>query len=195
MTRHLLTYRKVEQNIIFEEDNYSPRPSIFEKLEEHGIFVETELRLYPYYIFYYSQTFLKPNECTSSSKLQFTETHKVLSISLCEDEIPVFIPATTTTEEALDIVMITMNETRKKYIQLLYPRYSVFFKDIAKLDDNKVTKMLRNDLFKWIEEMPVYRFNSAAYDLNIIKKYLSNDVGKVLNEIWKCIQKQTIMAS
>jgi hypothetical protein len=174
LTRHMLTCKKGEQRIIFEEGDYSPKPSIFEKLEEHDIFVEKELRFYPYYIFYDFETYLKPNECTSDSKLKFTGTRELLSISLkgSKELNPVFIPVTATTEEALDIMMNTMNEIRKKYIQLLYPKYSTFFKKIAEISDEKTKKTLRKDLFKWLEEMPVYGFNSAAYDLNVIKKYL-----------------------
>jgi ribosomal protein L30E len=47
MTRHMLTCSKGEQKIIFEEGDYSPTPSIFEKLEEQDIFVERERRFYP----------------------------------------------------------------------------------------------------------------------------------------------------
>ena len=67
MTRHLLTCKKGEQKIIFEEGNYSPKPSIFEKLEEHGIFVERELRFYPYYVFYDFETYL--NDSNPNHKL------------------------------------------------------------------------------------------------------------------------------
>lgn len=88
-----------------------------------------------------------------------------------QEEKPVFIPVTTTTEQALDVMMNTMNEIRKRYIQLLYPKYSPFFKKIAEIKDEKTKKTLRKDLFKWLEEIPVYGFNSAAYDLNVIKKY------------------------
>ena len=31
--------------------------------------------------------------------------------------------------------------------------------------------MLRKDLLNWLDEMPVYGFNSNSYDLNVIKKY------------------------
>jgi hypothetical protein len=139
MARHMLTCNKGNQKIIFEEGNYSPKSSIFEKLEEHGILVEKELRFYPYYIFYDFETYLKPDECTSGSKLQFTGTYELLSISLkeIEEEKPVFIPVTTTTEEALDMMMNAINDIRKKYIQLLYPKYSTFFKKIAEIKDEK----------------------------------------------------------
>jgi hypothetical protein len=121
MARHMLTCNKGNQKVIFEEGNSSPKPSIFEKLEEHDIFVERELRSYPYYIFYDFESYLKPKECTPSSKLKFTGTHELLSISLkgSEEEKPVFIPATTSSEEALDIMMNTMNEIRQRYIQRL----------------------------------------------------------------------------
>ena len=38
--------------------------------------------------------------------------------------------------------------------------------------------MLRKDLLNWLDEMPVYGFNSSAYELNVIKKYLPQILAK-----------------
>jgi hypothetical protein len=93
-------------------------------------------------------------------------------------ENPDFIPVDGTTTEALDTMIYKMNEIRKKYLQILYPKYCVFFKKIAKIEDEKIRKMLRKDLLNWLDEIPVYGFNSSSYDLNVIKKYLPQLLAK-----------------
>jgi hypothetical protein len=180
MNRHSLICNKGNPKIIFEEGNYKPSSSVFEKLEVNGILVSKELRFYPYFIFYDFETWLRPNESQSDTKLQFLGTHELLSISLMgsEEENAEFIPVEGTTTEALNIMIIKMNEIRKKYLHMLYPKYCAFFKEIAKIDDEKIRKMLRKDLLNWLDEIPVYGFNSSSYDLNVIKKYLPQVLAK-----------------
>lgn len=180
MNRHSLKCNKGNPKIVFEEGNYKPTPSVFEKLAVNGILVSKELRFYPYFIFYDFETWLRPNESESDTKLQYLGTHELLSISLMssEDNKPEFIPVEGTTTEALNSMIIMMNEIRKKYLHMFYPKYCVFFKEIAKIDDEKIRKMLRKDLLNWLDEMPVYGFNSSSYDLNVIKKYLPQVLAK-----------------
>jgi hypothetical protein len=77
-----------------------------------------------------------------------------------------------TTEEALDKMMTKMKEIRKKYLQLLYPKYSQFFGMIADLKDEKTKKQLRGQLLDYMDVLPVYGFNRLSYGINVIKKYL-----------------------
>jgi hypothetical protein len=107
MNRHSLTCNKGTPKIVFEDGTYKPSPSIFNKLEINGIIVPEELRFYPYFIFYDFETWLRPNESKSDTKLQYLGTHELLSISLMgsEEGKPAFIPVEGTTSEALN----TMN--------------------------------------------------------------------------------------
>ncbi|OAJ41780.1 hypothetical protein BDEG_25324 [Batrachochytrium dendrobatidis JEL423] len=140
MSRHSLICNKSNPKIVFEEGDYKSTPSVFEKLKVNGILVSKELRFHPYFIFYDVETWLRPNESKSDTKLQYLGTHELLSISLMgsEEEKPEFIPVEGTTTEALNIMIIKMNEIRKKYLHMLYPNYCVFFKQIAKIDDEKI---------------------------------------------------------
>ena len=113
--------------------------NVFEMLEVNGINVPNELRYYPYFIYYDFETWLKPNKQVSSSKLKYSGTQELLSISLIgsEESKAEFIPVEQTTEQALDQMMKKMNELRQKYLQKLYPKYSDFFGLISKLEDEK----------------------------------------------------------
>ena len=147
---------------------------MFENLELNGIDVPKEMRFYPYFIYFDFETWLKTVESKTNSKLKYLGTHELLSISFIgsEEDNAEFIPVEGTTEEALDLLMRKMNEIRKKYLQLLYPKYSQFFGMIANLEDEKVRKRLRSQLLDWLDILPVYGFNSSSYDINVIKKYL-----------------------
>jgi hypothetical protein len=160
--------------IVFEDGSYQPKLSVFENLELNGISVPRELRFYPYFIYFDFEAWLKPVESTGDSKLKYIGTHELLSISLIgsEESIAEFTPVESTPERALDVMMIRMNEIRKKYLQCLYPKYSKFFGMITALEDEKLRKQLRGQLLEWLDALPVYGFNSTSYDINVIKKYL-----------------------
>jgi hypothetical protein len=103
---HALIFNKGKAKVIFEDGYYNPKPNIFEQLDAFGIQIPTNLRFYPYFIFYDFETWLNKVNSTNR-KLQYTGTHELLSISLIgsEEESPIFIPVETTTEEALDIMI------------------------------------------------------------------------------------------
>ena len=168
--RHLAICTKPK--IIFEEGNYQPKLNVFENLEWNGINVPKEMRFYPYFIYFDFETWLKPVESKTNSKLKYLGTHELLSISFIgsEENNAEFIPVEGTTEEALDKMMTKMNEIRKKHLQLLYPKYSRFFGMISNLEDEKVKKRLRSQLLDWLDVLPVYGFNSSSYD-NIFHKF------------------------
>jgi len=116
------------------------------------------MRFYPYFIYFDFETWLERIESTTNSKLKYIGTHELLSISLIgsEENGAEFIPVEGTTEQALDIMMTKMNEIRKKYLQLLYPKYSQFFGLISNLEDEKIRKRLRSQLLDWLDVLPVY---------------------------------------
>lgn len=138
--RHLVICAKPK--IIFEEGKYQPKLNVFENLDLNGIKVPKEMRFYPYFIYFDFETWLKRIESTTNSKLKYIGTHELLSISFIgsEENGAEFIPVEGTTEQALDIRMTKMNEIRKKYLQLLYPKYSQFFGLISNLEDEKIRK-------------------------------------------------------
>ena len=106
---HAVVCNNGTAKVIFEDGNYNPKPNIFEQLDAFGIQISTDLRFYPYFIFYDFETWLNRIDKTNG-KLQYTGTHELLSISLTEseEESPIFIPVETTTEEALDFMIQKM---------------------------------------------------------------------------------------
>ena len=174
MKRHLNTCDKNKPKIIFDDGIYQPKLNVFDQLELNGITVEKDLKYYPYFIFYDFETWMKPTDELPKTKLTYIGSQELLSISLMgsEDDEPIFIPVENDNpKEALDIMINKMNEIRKKYLQQLHPKYSQIFKQISRLEDKK-RKLLFGQLWKWLEVMPVYGYNSASYDINVVKRYL-----------------------
>jgi hypothetical protein len=99
---------------------------------------------------------------------------------------PIFIPVETTAENALELMINEMNQIRMKYISELYKTYDPFFQQISKLQDEKVTQQVRRKLFKWIDAIPVYGFNSSGYDINVFRKFLPKF--EIPKESWKHFQ-------
>ncbi|CAF3781358.1 unnamed protein product [Rotaria socialis] len=170
---HAFVCNNGKAKVIFEDGNYNPKPNIFEQLDTFGIQIPTDLRFYPYFIFYDFETWLNKTNSTNG-KLQYTGTHELLSISLIgsEEESPIFIPVEATTGEALDIMIRKMEDIRAKYIKNIYQVYNPYFTQINKLNEAKSRKLLCTQLMDWIDTLPVYGFNSSSYDINVVKKYL-----------------------
>lgn len=159
--------------MIFEGGNYKPQPTIFELLSINGINVPKELTYYPYFIFYDFETYLKPDiENKVDGQLQYTGSHNLLSISLMgnEEKESIFIPADESPEITIDKWIKEMDIIRKKYIKNMFEIYYPYVMSIAKLDNEKLKKLLGSKLVNWIESLPVYGFNSSAYDINVVKK-------------------------
>ena len=89
-----------------------------------------------------------------------------------DELMPIFIPVETSAEDALKEMLSKMNTISTKYLKQLYETYSPYLKQISCVPDKSTRKDLWAKMIKWIEEVPVYGFNSSAYDLNVIKRHL-----------------------
>ena len=104
----------------------------------------------------------------------------MLGISLIgsEEKHPVFIPVERNTEDTLNTMIGAMEEIRARYIKILFERYSAYFRQLSKLSNVNKSKQLTAQLFEWIETLPIYGFDSSAFDLNIVKRYLPKLLAK-----------------
>ena len=95
-----------------------------------------------------------PYQCTLCFCFSFglvLGTHELLSISFIGSESKAeFIPVEGTTEEALDLMMIKMNEISifNCCIQSILNSFGM----IANLEDERVRKRLRAQLLDWLDQ-------------------------------------------
>ena len=181
LKRHLQTCNKGVQKIQYVGGNYQNKETIFELLGHENIDIPNDLRYYPYFLFFDFETYLKKLKRDKTKKLQYDGEHELLSICFMgnEDPSPTFIPVDETPEKALEEMIVKMDVIRIKYIEQMYSSYVPYFKAIAKITGDrkkeqyeKTRRRLASQLMDWIEEMPVYGFNSSSYDLNVIKSHL-----------------------
>lgn len=174
--RHDLVCNKGKETMEFIGGVFQPKATVFQDMEDIGIVVPHHLRFFPFFLFYDFETYLieSTSDKQANSNLQILGEHQLLSISVIgsEEEQPTFIPVTGTTLEALKEMLKVMDEVRKRYIQKLYPLYTIYFQQLAQIEDHSIRKSLTRRLGDFLEELPVFGFNSGRYDLNVIKMYL-----------------------
>ena len=65
-----------------------------------------------------------------------------------------------------------LEELRKKYTNFLYKIYCTYVKEIVAIEDIRKRKVLTMALLDWVDSKPVYGFNSATYNLDMIKQHI-----------------------
>ncbi|EGF80776.1 hypothetical protein BATDEDRAFT_24655 [Batrachochytrium dendrobatidis JAM81] len=136
--------------IVFEDGNYQPKPNVFENLEQNGIIVPRELRFYPYFIYFDFETWLKPVESTTNSKLKYIGTHELLSISLIgsEELQAEFIPV----------------ESTPKYLPQVLMKYNKKHGNVSKSEKLWI-RSIEEELGRNIEQSKrIGRYNADGYD-------------------------------
>ena len=180
---------------------YSPPKTVFEELEEINIYVDQSQRTYPWFIVFDFEAMLTktPGHCTK--KQQFINQHIPISVSLCSN-IPDHINPVCLVNPDMDelltgmidlmtIMAIEVNglalkkwhyvfdeiqHERQKW-QNLPKRHKTDEQDDGNQD--LTTKMIRkienlSEKFdRYCRQVPVLGYNSARYDLNLVKERLA----------------------
>jgi hypothetical protein len=109
-------------------------------MSESGIAVADKDIYYPYFIYFSFES------CPKDS------SYELLSISLIgsEDTHPVFISMELNTEDTLNTMMGEMEETRARYIKILFERHSVYFRQLSKFPNVNKRKQLTAQLFDYL---------------------------------------------
>jgi len=86
LTRHTTGSAKAQSRLIYPQETFIPKPSIFDIIEEQtGIFNPSQLSIYPYRETIDIECYLEPISNCNTSMLSFMSDHKVMSISVCSD--------------------------------------------------------------------------------------------------------------
>jgi hypothetical protein len=159
--------------------------NIFEDLPEQF----QENKFFDFYITYDFESILSKIEDKRTDSLSFTNKHVPVSFSLFSnipgyDKEPIFV-CHHNVKELIDIFVKTLvdmsakaNEINiKKYEDVLEYLNKKIDMAIHEKDKNKA-EMKYHKFMKWLREVPVVGFNSAKYDANIMKMYLSGALTK-----------------
>ena len=187
-------------NRIYKGGVYRPPSSVFERLDDEGVDVSDSLRFYPYRAtFDFECFFTGDNLPANSDKLQWSARHVPLSVSLASN-VPGYEPAQCyvtdgDSDKLVADMMDHLTAISDAAFESLKPSYeSVLDKlkmlqeewdsaeeecgleeaenedEVAGKNRTNPFKKLLDQLFSWLQQLPVIGFNSGKYDLNMIKR-------------------------
>ena len=175
-----------ERNSI-DEKKYSKTIELQEKMKQQGfklfsvwecekpelkkMELEKEFRPYPYFIVYDFESLHKKMDEIQTEELVITSRHVPVSVAINDNltNEPVFI----VDQDPGNLINSFMEELKKRQIKIaqmvecLYPQ--------PESDDGKEKKedpIWRN----WVNQVPVFGFNSGRYDINMIKEYFVKNI-------------------
>ena len=173
-----------------DEKKYSKTIELQEKMKEQGfklfsvwecekpelkkMELEKEFRPYPYFIVYDFEALHKKMDESQTEELVITSRHVPVSVAINDNltNEPVFI----VDQDPGNLINSFMEELKKRQIKIaqmvecLYPQ--------PESDDGKEKKedpIWRN----WVNQVPVFGFNSGRYDINMIKEYFVKNLALI----------------
>ena len=187
-------------NRIYKGGVYHPTPSIFQRLDDEGITVPEALRFYPFRATFDFECFFdRDNVPADSDKVHWIARHVPLSVSLASN-VSGLEPAQCyvtdgDSDKLVADMMSHLHAVSDAAFESLKPSYeSVLDKlkmlkeewdsaeeecgleeaenedEVAGKNRTNPFKKLLDQLFSWLQQLPVIGFNSGKYDLNMIKR-------------------------
>ena len=167
-----------------DEKKYSKTIELQEKMKEQGfklfsvwecekpelkkMELEKEFRPYPYFIVYDSEALHKKMDEIQTEELVITSRHVPVSVAINDNltNEPVFI----VDQDPGNLINSFMEELKKRQIKIAQMVESLYPQPESDDDDGEEKK--ENPIWRnWVNQVPVFGFNSGRYDLNMIKEY------------------------
>jgi hypothetical protein len=166
--------------------------TVFDKLEEIGIFVEHEERIFPYFMVFDFESLLLKEEIKTSEKLTWTHKHVPISVSICSNvngfsEAKCWVDVDT--DRLLKSMVDYMYQISEEVYKLALRRWSHVFacleikqeslkRSAGEMEDDieakRVIEITRiaNSFHSYCRQTPVLGFNCSKYDIPLIKEKL-----------------------
>ena len=190
-----------------DEERYSKTIDLEKRMEEQGFKIvsvwecekpelkkmrfKKEFRPYPYFIVYDFEAILEKMNESQTEELTITPKHIPVSVAINDNltNEPSFI-VDEEPENLINIFMQDLMERQGKIaeeVNSLYP-----LPESGEIDESdesdKVTKAeahlpkkVRNLWKTWVNQVPVFGFNSGRYDINMIKEYFAKNLAEISN--------------
>ena len=185
---------------IYKGGVYHPTPSVFQRLEDEGIHVVDVLRFYPYRATFDFECFFDgDNLPNTTDHVEWVARHVPLSVSVASNvpgyEAPRCFVTDGDSNKLIAEMMSHLHAVSDAAFESLKPTYESVLDKLKMLkeewdsaeeacgleeaenedevDGKKRTnpfKKLLDQLFSWLQQLPVIGFNSGKYDLNMIKR-------------------------
>ena len=147
-----------------------------EKPELENMILEKEFRPYPYFIVYDFEALHKKMDEPQTEELTITSRHVPVSVAINDNltNEPVFI-VDQDPENLINSFMEDLQERQIKIAQVVESLYPQPESDEDEEEDGEEKK--ENPIWRnWVNQVPVFGFNSGRYDINMIKEYFVGDL-------------------
>ncbi|KAK3109123.1 hypothetical protein FSP39_023489 [Pinctada imbricata] len=188
---------------------YKPTKTLFEELSYFGIGCPDQV--YPWFIVYDFEAILHQVQGQRSYKVEWTHEHAPISVSIASNVSGFQDPQCIVNSNADDLVkgMVEYMECIAEKVKVLarerwglvLNQLEQMIRDLTSDDDEeeddcekKKLKQLYGKLGGYVKQVPVLGFNSAKYDLNLIKTQLAKQLGLHEEEYCFTIKKNNAYA-
>ena len=150
-----------------------------EKPELKKMRFKKEFRPYPYFIVYDFEAILEKMNEPQTEELTITSKHVPVSVAINDNltNEPVFI-ADQDPENLINSFVEDLHARQRKIaevVESLYPQQESGESDED--GEKKENPIWRN----WVNQVPVFGFNSGRYDINMIKEYFVKELAEISN--------------
>ena len=178
-----------------DEERYSKTIDLEKKMKEQGfklisvwecekpvlknMILEKEFRPYPYFIVYDFEALHKKMNEPQTEELTITSKHVPVSVAINDNltNEPVFI-VDQDPENLINSFVEDLQERQRKIAQVVESLYPQPESDESDKDgEKKENPIWRN----WVNQVPVFGFNSGRYDINMIKEYFVKNLAGISN--------------
>ena len=186
---------------VYKGGVYHPTPSVFQRLEDEGVHVVNVLRFYPYRATFDFECFFDgENLPNATDHVEWVTRHVPLSVSVASNvagyEAPRCFVTDGDSKKLVAEMLRHLHTITDAAFESLKPSYESVFDKLNMLKEewdsadkecgleeaenedevggkNRTNpfKKLHDQLFSWLQQLPVIGFNSGKYDMNMIKRF------------------------
>ena len=151
-----------------------------EKPELKKMRFKKEFRPYPYFIVYDFEALHKKMDETQTEELTITSRHVPVSVAINDNltNEPVFI-VDQDPENLINSFMEDLMERQRKIAEEVNSLYPLPESDESDEAEAHLPDKVRNLWVNWVNQVPVFGFNSGRYDINMIKEYFVEDISEI----------------
>ena len=160
-----------------------------EKPELKKMRFKKEFRPYPYFIVYDFEALHKKMDEFQTEELTITSKHVPVSVAINDNltNEPVFI-VDEDPENLIKSFVEDLKERQKKIAEVVNSLFPLPESDESDGSDESdesdeaeahLPDKVRNLWLTWVNQVPIFGFNSGSYDINMIKEYFAKDIAEI----------------
>ena len=148
-----------------------------EKPELKKMRFKTKFRPYPYFIVYNFEALHKKMDEPQTEELTITSRHVPVSVAINDNltNEPVF----TVDQDPENLIKSFMRDLKERQRKISEEVDSLYPLPVTNDDRVHLPLNVQNLWKTWVNQVPVFGFNSGRYDINMIKEYFVGDLAEI----------------